>query len=264
MTNAIKINLINIWKPSFSQFHRPILNQFLWFSHNLGGDYIISKVSVNCSFASDFSMSNLLISQSYMYKTSFLISSRNVCKQINLPFYGRIQELLVFCTWCTEKRFPTTLWVCVAINIHCKHWWKPTVGVSVWIKSGTLHPKKLTATGTSVFMTHRKSRLRRCLCLAPSLGKRGKNKLAADSGKLCGKTDLGWLCSYPTRERALTHCTVIFFCGPMPLLTHRPASALLSSRTTSFHPGWLSGWQLPRLRPALGLLPRNCEKVIHH
>lgn len=72
----------------------PILNQFLWFSYNLGGDYIISKVSVNYSFASDFSMSNLLISRSYVYKTSFLISSQNVCKQINLPFYGRrIQEL---------------------------------------------------------------------------------------------------------------------------------------------------------------------------
>lgn len=34
-------------------------------------------------------MSNLFISQSYVYKIGFLISSQNVYKQINLPFYER-------------------------------------------------------------------------------------------------------------------------------------------------------------------------------
>lgn len=60
-----------------------------WFSYDPGEDYIISKLSVNYSFASDFSMSNLFISHSYVYKISFLISSQSVQKHINLPFYGR-------------------------------------------------------------------------------------------------------------------------------------------------------------------------------
>lgn len=68
-------------------------------------------------------MSNLLISRSYVYKTSFLISSQNVCKQINLPFYGRIQELRTSVSFLhlmyRETNFHNSVSVCGYNHIHC-------------------------------------------------------------------------------------------------------------------------------------------------
>lgn len=66
MPNVMRIKLVSITEaPLPTAFINPF-KIITWFSHDVGDNYIISTVSVNSSFASYFSMSNLFISQSYV------------------------------------------------------------------------------------------------------------------------------------------------------------------------------------------------------
>ena len=78
-------------------------------------------------------MSNLFISHSYVYKTSFLISSQSVQKHINLPLYGKknscTQNYYAFCTQVHRGMIYTRVLACASRNIQFKTCCTPKLSV---------------------------------------------------------------------------------------------------------------------------------------
>lgn len=144
-------------------------------------------------------MSNLFINHSYVYKTSFLISSQSVQKHINLPFYGRriviLRIIMHFALRYTEEWFTHVCELVPLETSSLKPAAHPSSASCILTPPGAdMNTEQSSLCGTCRRGLERVARRMRLLCLSSSFGKKRRNSNWL-GGKILGTQLLGGLFS---------------------------------------------------------------------